>query len=186
MVLPSPKSPNYRPNMANFDTSTGFPAQTTPETKLLILGSMPGVASLKANNYYAHPRNAFWPIMAKLYGINIDCNIENRIESLNHQGVGLWDVVKQCARAGSLDSNIDQQSVIPNDFSALSRHLPLLNTIAFNGKTAAALFTKHLIKSKGVNVDKYKLVTLPSSSPANASLSINDKYLLWQEILASG
>ncbi len=145
------------------------------ECRVLVLGSSPGVASLQAQRYYAHPRNAFWPIMGRLLGFDPGLEYDRRLEYLTAAGVALWDVAHLCERPGSLDANIRQQSVEPNDIDWLVQQLPQLQAILFNGGTAERLY-KRLIKPQR-DVD---LRLMPSTSPAHAALSLEQKYQRWQ------
>ena len=162
---------------------TGFPARVNATTKILILGSMPGVISLKETQYYAHPRNGFWQIIDNLFGVDHRLPNNQRLEALLAKQVGLWDVVHQCVRPGSLDSSIVKNSVTANNFAALSTRLKQLQTIAFNGQAAAKLFKSHVIGKQHFNLEHIRLVTLPSSSPAHASLSIEEKTTRWRDQL---
>jgi len=113
---------------------TSFPPIAKPSASILILGSMPGIASLEATQYYAHPRNAFWPIMADLYGFEVTLPYPARIEALKAANVALWDVLQQCERQGSLDSAIKKASRIPND---LVHSTSPAHTLSINEKRAA-------------------------------------------------
>jgi len=149
---------------------------------ILILGSMPGVASLKAQQYYAHPRNLFWEIMGELFGFDPQRPYSERLEQLQYNRIALWDVANQCDRPGSLDSNINSQSVIANDFNALFQSSPQIQVIFFNGQKAAQLYRQLVIP---VLPAKYQLLsrqTLPSTSPAHASLSGAVKLKQWSQV----
>jgi TDG/mug DNA glycosylase family protein len=156
---------------------------------LLILGSMPGVKSLQEQQYYAHPRNTFWRIMGELFDfkpgeldsesgkLKSNTNYQSRLALLQEHGIALWDVAHQCIRPGSLDSEIDRHSVIPNKIPALLATCPHIQTICFNGQTAAKMFKQHfpdLLKNP-----ELRFVTLPSTSPAHASLTFIDKLNAW-------
>jgi hypoxanthine-DNA glycosylase len=161
--------------------------------QLLVLGSMPGVASLTENQYYAHGRNAFWPVMQALFGGSTD-TYDNKCQILHENHIAVWDVLTQCVRPGSLDSNIRKDSVVCNDFAAFFKAQPDIRTVAFNGKAAEQLFRKHVLPdladkpSSGVshlnlNAREIELVTLPSSSPAMASLNLSEKIVAWRKAL---
>ena len=149
--------------------------------RCLILGSMPGTASLDANQYYAHPRNGFWKIMQSLFGGNID-TYKQRLEILEDNKIALWDSLKHCHRPGSLDANIGKDSVTGNDFNSLFLQHSTIETIAFNGKAAEKWF-RELTLPNLTAPEKYKLVSLPSSSPAMAMLSVAEKTVQWRASL---
>ena len=154
--------------------------RTTAHT--LILGTMPGVASLAAGQYYGHPRNAFWPIVGELFGFDPTGDYATRVRSLADSQIAVWDVLASCERAGSLDSRIDPDSVVPNDFArffAVHRHI---ERICFNGGNAETLFRKHVLPS--LESVAAELVRLPSTSPANASVSRERKLHAWRIALA--
>src|SRR5215467_5997853 len=115
-----------------------FPPIVSQQSKLLILGSMPGEASLKAGQYYAHPRNAFWHIMGELFGAGPSLPYEERVERLQSVGVALWDTRQFCSRPGSLDASITED--VPNNFSALFAKYPNITHVFFNGRKAEAAF----------------------------------------------
>jgi hypoxanthine-DNA glycosylase len=145
-------------------------------TRVLVLGSLPGAASLAAAQYYAHPRNKFWLLMSEVTGVDLaPLAYTARLQALLEQHVGLWDVVAEANRQGSLDSRIRDRR--DNDLLALIATLPALTTIAFNGGTASRLGLKVL----GQNAARYRIVQLPSSSPAY-TLSYAEKSRLWQAL----
>lgn len=167
--------------------SQSFQAQINETTQVLILGSMPGVKSLQDNQYYAHARNAFWPIMQALFSIDAVIDYSQRLEQLNQQGVGLWDVYKRCYRPGSLDSNIDKNSSELNDFVSLLRRYKNIKAIFFNGKAAETAFYKNVIPvlEQGLDAERFENLSfhgLPSTSPANAAMNIANKTLQWQVV----
>jgi double-stranded uracil-DNA glycosylase len=141
-------------------TKLSFPPVVTPDTRLLILGSLPGDASLKAAQYYAHPQNAFWRLVGDVLGEPLaEQPYETRLERLKARGVGLWDVVAEATRSGSLDSAI--RLPVHADLPGLIATLPNLRAVAFNGGKAASLGRRIL----GDRPD-LTLIDLPSSSPA--------------------
>ena len=170
-----------------------FNAICNEHTHTMVLGSMPGVASLDAHQYYAHKRNSFWPIMLAFinqskpdYGVHEKLSYPDKVASLQAAGFGLWDVLAECERVGSLDSAIKSNSVIMNDFPALFIRYANISTVAFNGKTAERLFLRHAmpkLKDAQFDVDSIRWVCLPSSSPAMASLSLTQKYQQWTTLL---
>ena len=147
--------------------------------RVLVLGSLPSVASLAANQYYAHPRNTFWRIMGELTGCPAGAAYAERSLAAQRAGIAIWDVLAAASRPGSLDSAIDRRTVITNDFAALLRRRSTLQLIACNGQTASQLFDRHVQPSLRGRAATLARVTLPSTSPANASLSLDAKAALW-------
>ncbi|MCK4709438.1 MAG: DNA-deoxyinosine glycosylase [Gammaproteobacteria bacterium] len=164
------------------DVLTGFDCIADRHSKILILGSMPGVASLQQQQYYAHPRNAFWKIMEALFDIPAGAGYESRLEGLKQNQVALWDVAHQCVRPGSLDSNIQPDSVQVNDFSALFKVCPAINNVYFNGGKSAQLYKKWVLNNTDELIGRPEYIQLPSTSPANARLSLDQKITAWQQI----
>ena len=157
------------------DRRLGFAPVVDTETRLLILGSLPGDASLKAAQYYAHPRNAFWPLIGGVLGEDLAGQpYEKRIERLKAHGVGLWDVIASAERSGSLDAAI--RSPEAADLRGLIGGLPRLRAVAFNGKLAAKLGRRIIGDVAGV-----RLVDLPSSSPAHA-IPLAGKANIWNSL----
>jgi hypoxanthine-DNA glycosylase len=156
---------------------TGLPPLVSSRTRLLILGSFPGLASLAAQQYYGHPQNHFWKILQAIWASCPMMTGENsyqiRSEWLLSRQLGVWDVYAACEREGSLDSNIRRPVV--NDFSALLRQCPALEAIAHNGGESF----KHSKHTLPLGVPVYKL---PSTSPANASWSFDRKLAAWREV----
>lgn len=152
---------------------SAFPPSIDTNTRLLILGSLPGDMSIQRGEYYAHPGNAFWTLMAAITHEPLrDTAYPQRLERLRAHGIGLWDVIAQAQRPGSLDSAI--RDVKLRDLYAFIATMPSLRAIAFNGKTAAL----HGRRQLG-NVAGLTLIDLPSSSGANASLSREAKQAAW-------
>ncbi|GFZ79844.1 DNA-deoxyinosine glycosylase [Pseudohongiella nitratireducens] len=162
----------------------GFSPILGQRPRVLILGSMPGQASLEANQYYAHPRNAFWPIMAALFAIDGQQSYESRARQLTEKGVAVWDVLKACIRPGSLDSAIAESTIVVNDFSRLFRDFPEIRLVAFNGQAAARYWHKYVMPEQAVP-SALRTAVLPSSSPAHASLNLIQKQQRWREVLLS-
>lgn len=151
------------------------------QARVLILGSMPGVESLRAAQYYAHPRNAFWRIMGDLVGASPDLPYAARTRKLRLAGIALWDVLAACVREGSLDAAIDEQSIIANDLvSFLVRHHRITH-VYFNGATAERCFRLHV--QPALEAGMLKLQRLPSTSPAHAARSYVEKLRAWRAIL---
>lgn len=143
---------------------------------------MPGTASLNANQYYAHPRNGFWKILQSIYGGEIE-TYPHRLQLLEKNKIALWDSLKHCYRPGSLDSNIATDSTECNDFNKLLQKHPTIELIVFNGKAAEKWFRKLALVTI-INADDYTLVGVPSSSPAMAMLTIEEKTVQWQQALS--
>ena len=155
----------------------GLPAVADVGTRLVILGSFPGAASLQAQQYYAHSQNKLWPLLAALWPAHPQpdrSDYAGRCEWLLARGLGLWDVYDSCERSGSLDSAIRVPQV--NDFAALKQRCPRLHAVAHNGGESY----KHAGKLQGLGLTVYKL---PSTSPANASVSWERKLHAWREVM---
>lgn len=147
------------------------------DTRTLILGSLPGAASLAASQYYGNPRNGFWLLVGDALGTNlVELDYEARLSTLLAHRIGLWDVIANARRIGSLDSDIRDHT--HNDLLTLIDTLPELGTIAFNGGTAARIGMKAL----GEQARQYRILLLPSSSPAHASLSYAQKLEAWKQL----
>lgn len=159
----------------------GFPPIAAPDAEILILGSMPGIASLEAGQYYAHPRNAFWPIMGALYGACPDLSYSDRVRVLARCKVAVWDVLQLCLRAGSLDADIREE--VPNDFAAFFAAHPNIRRIGLNGGKAAASFRKYAAMHLPAGAET---VILPSTSPAFAALRPEAKCARWRAVLTAG
>ena len=151
----------------------GLPAQVGEDCRVLVLGSMPGDASLSAGRYYAHPRNRFWWVMAEMCGFDPASDYGQRMAALERAGVGVWDVIGRCQRRGSLDTAIRAGSEVANDLPALLARLPSLRAVAFNGGKAAQSFHRH-VRGRVPEATHAALawLALPSTSPANAGCSL--------------
>jgi hypoxanthine-DNA glycosylase len=156
-------------------THVGLPPVVACDTRILILGSFPGAASLAAQQYYAHPRNQFWPLLSALLGEDFLAKpYAERLPALLAHRIGLWDVIGACERAGSLDSKIRHPRW--NDFASLRLQCPDLTRVAFNGQTAGKFAPQ--LAAVGLQT-----LVLPSSSPANAQWSFAQKLDAWRAIL---
>lgn len=157
-----------------------FPPLVPTHAHALIVGSMPGTASLAAGRYYAHPRNSFWPILGALLGFAADAPYERRLTALADAGLALWDVLARCERTGSLDGAIARTGRTTNDFAALFASQPGLRTVLCNGGTAHELFERCVLPSLP---QRPTVVRLPSTSPAHAARSVAAKQAAWHEAL---
>lgn len=158
-----------------------FPPIINSEARVLILGSMPGEASLEAGEYYANARNAFWKIMGELVGAVPELPYAERLAVLQEAGIALWDVIERCERSGSLDSAIVQATLIANDFEVFLEQWPNIKTICFNGKSVERLFRTHVIKKQRIR-EGLRMFALPSTSPANAQYTFEQKLTMWNVI----
>jgi double-stranded uracil-DNA glycosylase len=158
-----------------------FPPIAGADARLLILGSMPGKASLEAKQYYAHPRNLFWTILGELVGAYPAVDYADRTRVLTANGIALWDVLKSCRRSGSLDADIDKSTMVANDFAAFFAAQPNIKRVFFNGATAEHAFRRHVMPT--VKAETLLLRRLPSTSPAHAALSYHQKLESWRVIL---
>lgn len=162
-----------------------FPPIADATAKVLILGSMPGKQSLRAGQYYAHRRNAFWSIIGDLVGAPPSLPYESRTRILKSSGIALWDVLASCSRHTSMDADIEAASICPNDFSSFFLRHPDITHVFFNGSKAEQCFRKHvlpLLESLPGHRPRY-YQRLPSTSPAHASMSYQKKLETWMTIL---
>ena len=161
----------------------GFAPVINRESRLLILGSLPGDESIRQQRYYAHPKNQFWPILASVFGEPIHSNYDDRIRFLKRNGVALWDVLLEAERPGSLDSAIRKEVV--NDFQFLFRTYPNLQKILFNGQKAESLFRRYVIRQNPHLHEELEMIGLPSSSPTpgRGVLSFERKIEKWKNAI---
>lgn len=151
-----------------------FSAICDNTTRVLILGSFPSIASFEQSFYYAHPRNAFWPIMEEIFNIRLESNEAKKAFCLE-KGIGLWDVIGSCERSNSSDTNL--KNCIPNDFVKLLHEYPNIRALGFTGKKSYELFQKYF---KDIKIEK---VLLPSTSPAHAAMKREEKKERYKEFL---
>jgi hypoxanthine-DNA glycosylase len=148
------------------------------DTRILILGSFPGAQSLAAQQYYAHPRNAFWKLVGALVGADLyGMPYIDRLPRLLAHRFGLWDVLAACEREGSLDSAIRKPAA--NDFDRLRHLCPQLETVGFNGQ-ASGKFAPQFEQAG------YRTVVLPSSSPAHMAMNFDEKLAVWRHLVQAG
>jgi hypoxanthine-DNA glycosylase len=155
--------------------SISFAPIIDKNSRILILGTMPGMMSLEKQKYYAHERNTFWPIIFKLFDTIYSSEYQARIKLLINNKLALWDTLQYCIRKGSLDSDIQQAK--PNDVNALLKEYTQIKTIVFNGKYAEKFYKKFQKK-----VDEIQYLSMPSTSPANARLTFSQKFDKWSEL----
>ena len=154
-------------------------ASSSGPVRLLVLGSMPGRASLDAQQYYAHPRNAFWPIMAAYCGIDPGSDYATRVRALADAGIVLWDVLAQCRRPGSLDAAIELADARPNPIAELLEAHPQITRVCCNGSTAASLYRRFKLPGP----PRVEVLQLPSTSPAHAGMPLAEKMRRWHAAL---
>ena len=167
--------------------SRGFPPISAPDARVLIIGSLPGAASLAARQYYAQPHNAFWRIMGELFAAGPDVAYAERAERLSSSGIALWDVCREAVRPGSLDAAIDRDSIVLNDFSNFFAVHPHIAHVCTNGTTASQLYLRRVMPGLLPATAALPLHRLPSTSPAHAALRYAQKLERWrllQELLA--
>jgi len=153
----------------------GLPPIVSQKSKVLILGSMPGEASLKAGQYYAHPRNAFWPIMGELFGAGPSLPYQERVAFLQSAGIALWDSLQACLRSGSLDASITGE--VTNHFPGFFDKHPNITHVFFNGMKAERVFRRHALPA--LTEDQHIFARLPSTSPAHAAMTLEAKVQAW-------
>ena len=157
------------------DRKSSFPPIIAPDTRVLVLGSLPGERSLAAGRYYAHPRNRFWHLIGRVIGRDLEAlDYDQRLAELLQAKVGLWDTVRSARRSGSLDAAI--RDARHNALTELTASLPDLRAVGFNGGTSTRIGTAQLTGSG------LALVALPSSSPAYAAMSLAEKEKLWSRL----
>lgn len=154
-----------------------FPPVIGVAPRVLILGSMPGARSLAESAYYAHPRNAFWPIMGALLGFDPALPYQQRLKALRSAGIALWDVLRSCVRPGSADSAIRPGTREANDFPAFFQRYPEIWLVCFNGAEAERFFRRSV--QPLMAQQRFETVRLPSTSPAYAALSLQEKQAAW-------
>ena len=153
------------------------------KARVLILGSMPGKASLAAGQYYAHAQNLFWRILGEITGAAPSLPYATRVRALKSSGIALWDVLESCTREGSLDSAIDGATISANDFVSLYHTHPRIAQVFFNGAKAEACYRIHVLPLLADGAVSPRYQRLPSTSPANASMSRAHKHRVWTQAL---
>lgn len=161
-----------------------FPPQVGAGCRLLLLGTVPSIASLAMRQSYAHPHNLFWPFMGVLYGAGPELPYAERIARLHALGIGIWDVLERCERPGSLDSGMVPASEVPNDIPGLLRAEPSIAAVALNGVKAQQVFARRIAPAiDAARRARLAVLALPSTSPANASIPRAAKLERWRELL---
>lgn len=151
--------------------------------RVLILGTMPGKISLAQQQYYAHPRNAFWRIIGELLHIDVHADYATRVQQLAAKHIVLWDVLKFCVRESSLDTDIERDSEVPNEIVQLLKMHRTIQHVCFNGAKAAQLYRRHILPQIPENFRAIEYSPLPSTSPAHAGMRYAEKLKAWQVIL---
>ena len=161
---------------------TGLPPVVGGQPVALFLGNAPSVLSLARQQYYGNPRNAFWPIMAAVFGFDVTVPYLQRVAALQQNGVAVWDVLAACERPGSLDVDIVSDSIRVNDFDQFLRAHPGLRSVCFNGAKAQAIFRRQVLPMLAAT-PTFNMIQLPSTSPAHAGMPFDEKCRLWRQSL---
>jgi hypoxanthine-DNA glycosylase len=159
--------------------SHGFAPVARPDARVLVLGSLPGQASLRAQQYYAQPRNDFWKIMGALVGASSERAYAERLQALKVHRIALWDVCASAQRPGSLDASIRHATVVANDFATFFRTHPKIRLICFNGRKAADLYRRFVLPGLPTPLQAVRCEALPSTSPAHAAMRFEQKLAKW-------
>ena len=166
-----------------------FPPIESAAARVLVLGSMPGAMSLRLQQYYGHPQNAFWKIMGEVLGFDAAAPYVQCVAALIGRKVAVWDVLASCIREGSLDADIDDRSIVANDFAAFFNSHPQVARVCFNGAKAESVYRKHVLPHLAAE-RAVQYVRLPSTSPAHAGMRFEAKAEAWRVIdpdrMASG
>ena len=161
--------------------STCFPPLARPDARILILGSLPGQMSLRLNQYYGQPRNAFWRIMAATFNFPPDLPYEQRVAALQSHKIAAWDVCASAFRPGSLDSNLSD--IVLNDFQSFFTTNPSIRLICFNGHTSEKLYRRNVLPTLPKPFAEIPTHHLPSTSPAHAGMTFAQKLAQWKPAL---
>lgn len=157
-----------------------FKPSVNKKSKILILGSMPGVKSLAEQQYYAHPQNRFWKVMSELCNCDlISIGYNERLKKLLENGVALWDTIGSCERKGSLDSDIKKEK--PNNIPQLLKKYPNIKRIYLNGNKSYSALKKYFPEI--LADEHYNIYRLPSTSPANAGYGMKELMNEWKNII---
>ena len=159
-----------------------FPAVARADAATLILGSLPGRKSLQMQQYYAHPQNAFWKLVAQIFGAEGSLPYTRRLKILTANRIALWDVLAAAERPGSLDSSIVHASARANDFAAFYRSHPHIRRVIFNGRKAEELYRRFVLPGLPAGFAALTYESLPSTSPAHAGMTFAEKLERWRTI----
>jgi double-stranded uracil-DNA glycosylase len=160
----------------------GFPPIANRRARILVLGSMPSEASLAAVQYYAYRQNQFWRIAGAICGFDPGAPYARRKVALKEAGIALWDVVGSCVRRGSLDTSIEDDSIVVNDFAVFLAAHPVIEVVCFNGRKAESAWRRHVL-GKLAPERKLEYRLLPSTSPANAGMGYLRKLRIWRSAI---
>lgn len=163
--------------------STGFPPIVDAGATVLVLGSLPSQKSIEALEYYAHPQNAFWRIMGRLFGTGPEISYEERTASLKANRIAVWDVLSSSVRPGSMDSDIELSTARANDFPAFFETNADIKLVCFNGQKAAGMFKELVLNRHPELQSGRQFETLPSTSPAFAAMPFEEKLVNWSIVL---
>jgi len=163
-------------------TKQSFAPLVGPQPRALILGTMPGEEALRKQQYYGNPRNAFWGIMAELFGFSVELEYSERVARLQSYPLAVWDVIEECVRPGSLDSSIEPKSIQPNRLVDFLQRYPTITQLFFNGSRAEQEFRRHVLPLLGKGQESPKMTRLPSTSPAMARLRLAEKLEQWRVV----
>lgn len=152
------------------------------QPRALILGTLPGEEALRKQQYYGNPRNAFWGIMAELFGFSVELDYEQRVTQLLRNPIAVWDVIDSCLRPGSLDSSIETESIQPNGLVDFLQSHPTITQLFFNGSRADQEFRRHILPLLGERLESLAMTRLPSTSPAMARLRPAEKLEQWRVV----
>ena len=161
-----------------------FPPVARLDARVLVLGSMPGAMSLRLQQYYAHPQNAFWKIVAQALATEWPLPYARRVKTLTENHFALWDVLAAAIRPGSLDSSIVHATARPNDFAVFFRSHPRIDRVLFNGKKAEELYRRLVLPGLPAEFSGLRYLCMPSTSPAHAGMTFAKKLEKWRSALA--
>ncbi|MGJ0507736.1 MAG: DNA-deoxyinosine glycosylase [Methylocystis sp.] len=162
--------------------SVGLPMIARQDARVLILGTLPGVAALRLQQYYAHQQNCFWKIMGEVIGFSPDLPYETRLGTLQSNRIAVWNVLAEAERYGSVDANI--KAPVPNSFVPFFREHREIRAVCFNGQEAERLFRRFVMPSLTQQAASLPRSVLPSTSPANARIRFGEKLSRWRKVLS--